>query len=105
MRPCSWLVGDHPCNFFLIRLVHHRIGIEMAFALGLLRSQDVAFESVSTLKLARTCLLEALRRSTVCLQLRHSSLFILQHLRRIRGGLSHFYLTAAVWASHSTAML
>src|SRR6516165_2680582 len=99
------LVGDHPLNFRLIRFVHHGLHIEMAFALGSLRSQDVALESVSTLELARTCLLEALRRSTVCLQLRHSSLFILQHLRRIRGGLSHFYLTAAVWASHSTAML
>jgi hypothetical protein len=50
----------------------------MAFALGLLRSQDVALKSVSTLELARTGLLEALRRSTVCLKLWHSSLFILQ---------------------------
>ena len=61
------LVGDHPLNFGQIRLVHHRIGIEMAFALGFLRSQDVALKSVSTLELTRTCLLEALRRSTVCL--------------------------------------
>ena len=80
------LVGDHPCYFFLIRLVHHRIGIEMAFALGSLRSQNVALKSVSTLELARTCLLEALRRSTVCLKLWHSDLFILQQNPAADGG-------------------
>src|SRR5215467_3500037 len=84
MKPC--LVGDHALNFGLIRLVHHGFHIEMAFALGSFRSQDMALKSVSTLELARTCLLEALRRSTVCLQLRHSSLSSLQQKRRKRRG-------------------
>ena len=75
------LVRDHSLNFRLIRLVHHGFHVEMAFALGSLRSQDVALKCVSALELARTCPLEAFRRSTVCLQLWHSSLFILTDRR------------------------
>jgi len=81
--PCglaSGLVGDHAGHFLLVRLVYQAVGIEMALALGSLRSQDVALKSVSTLELARTCLLEALRRSTVCLKLWHNYLFILQQV-------------------------
>src|SRR5271165_3732547 len=77
----SGLVGDHAGHLFLVRLVHHAVGIEMAFALGRLRSQDVALKRVSALELARTCLLEALGRSTVCLKLWHSSLSSLQQNR------------------------
>src|SRR5271169_6956693 len=71
--PVSKLIGDHAGHFLLVRLVHHAVGIEMALALGRLRSQDVALKRVSALELARTCLFEALGRSTVCLKLWHSS--------------------------------
>src|ERR1039457_4156380 len=75
-RPLGVLVRDHACYFMLIRLVDHGIGVEMAFALGRLRSQDVAFKRVSALELARCCLLEALGGATMCLQLRHNRLSI-----------------------------
>ena len=70
------LVRDHPCDLLLIRLVQNRIGIELALALGALGSQDVAFERVTALDLARACLLEALGRSAMCLKLWHSDLSI-----------------------------
>src|SRR5271165_5201340 len=60
----------------LIRLVDHGIGVEMAFALGRLRSQDMALKRVTALELTRSCLLEALGGATMCLQLRHSRLSI-----------------------------
>src|SRR5580704_19748898 len=77
---CS-LVGDHARYFMLIRLIDHRIGVELAFALRTLGSQDVALKRVSALDFACTCLLETLGRSLMCLQLRHSGLSILQHHR------------------------
>ena len=70
------LVGDHAFNLLLIRLIQNRIGIELALALGTLRSQDMALERVTALDLARTRLLEALSRSAMCLQLRHNDLSI-----------------------------
>ena len=70
------LVGDHAGYFMLIRLVDHRIGVELAFALRTLRSQDVALKRVSALELAGTRLLETLSRSLMCLQLGHSGLSI-----------------------------
>ena len=72
----SSLVGDHALNFMQIRLIDHRIGVELAFALRTLRSQDVALKRVSALDLASTCLLETLGRSLMCLQLGHSGLSI-----------------------------
>src|SRR5271166_4951737 len=76
LRPLGVLVGNHACNFVLIRLVDHRVGVEMPLALRTLRSQDVPFKRVSTLELACRCLLEALGGSTMCLQLRHNRLSI-----------------------------
>ena len=70
------LVGDHARYFMLIRLIDHRIGVELAFALRTLGSQDVALKRVSALKFAGTCLLETLGRSLMCLQLGHSGLSI-----------------------------
>ena len=70
------LVGDHPCDLLVIRLVQNRIRIELALALSALGSQDMALERVTALDLATPCLLEALGRSTVCLQLWHNDLSI-----------------------------
>ncbi len=67
MRRNFILVRDHPCDFLVIRFIQNRIGIELAFALGCFGSQDVAFKRVTALDFARTCLLEALRRSAVSL--------------------------------------
>ena len=72
---CS-LVRDHARYFVLIRLVDHRIGVKLAFALRTLRSQDVALKRVSALKLAGSGLLETLGRSLMCLQLGHSGVSI-----------------------------
>ena len=64
----------------LIRLIDHRIGVELAFALRTLRSQDVALKRVSALDLAGACLLETLGRSLMCLQLGHSGISITTHI-------------------------
>src|SRR5271157_4620670 len=76
LRPLGVLVGNHACNFVLIRLVDHRVGVEMPLALRTLRSQDMALKRVTALELACRCLLEALGGSTMCLQLRHNRLSI-----------------------------
>jgi hypothetical protein len=68
--PCGKLlilVRNHALDLFLIGLIQNRIRIELALALGALGSQDVALKRVSALDFAGTCLLEALRRSAVCL--------------------------------------
>src|ERR1700684_596757 len=65
----STLVGDHACNLLLICLIQNRISIELALALSRLRSQDVALERVTALDFATACLVEALRRSAMCLKL------------------------------------
>lgn len=70
------LVRDHPFDLFLVGFVQNRIAIELAFALRTFGSQDVALERVSALDLARPCLLEALGRSAVSLELWHSDLSI-----------------------------
>src|SRR5271165_3393283 len=72
------LIWNHALDFGHVGLVKHHIGIELALALGALGSQDVAFVRMSALDLARTCLLEALGRSAMSFQLRHSVL-LLQH--------------------------
>ena len=64
---CLILVRYHPFDLFLIRLIQNRISIELALALGALGSQDVALKRVTALDFASTRLLEALRRSAVCL--------------------------------------
>src|SRR5271157_176735 len=74
------LVRDHALDLWHVGLVKHHVGVELALALGSLRSQDVAFVRVSALDLARTCLVEALGRSAMSFQLRHSVL-LLQHKR------------------------
>src|SRR5271157_326533 len=74
------LVGNHALDFWHVGLVKHHVGVELALALGSLRSQDVALVRVSALDLARTCLLEALGRSAMSFQLRHN-VFLLQHKR------------------------
>jgi hypothetical protein len=82
--PCGYvstLVRDHAGNLLLIRLIQNHVFIELALALGCLRSQDVALERVTAFDLATTCLMEALRRSAMCLKLRHS-VFLLQHRNR-----------------------
>jgi len=66
------LVRNHSFDLLLVGFVQNRIGIELALALGSLRSQDVALERVTALDLARTCLLEALGRSAMSLKLWHS---------------------------------
>src|SRR5271157_481142 len=76
LRPLGVLVGNHACNFVLIRLVDHRVGVEMPLALRTVRSQDMALKRVTALELACRCLLEALGGSTMCLQLRHNRLSI-----------------------------
>src|SRR5580698_4568542 len=81
---CCVLVRDHASDLLVIRLIQNRILIELALALGRLRSQDVAFERVTAFDLARTCLVEALRRSAMCLQLRHSDLSITTYNPRIQ---------------------
>lgn len=70
------LVWNHALDFGHVRLIKHHVSIELAFALGSLRSQDVALKRVTALDLARACLLEALGRSAVCLKLWHSDLSI-----------------------------
>src|SRR5271167_3855581 len=72
------LVGNHALDLGHVGLVKHHIGIELALALGALGSQNVALVRVSALDFARTCLLEALGRSAMSFQLRHSVL-LLQH--------------------------
>ena len=72
------LVGNHALDLWHVGLVKHHVGIELALALGSLGSQDVALVRVSALDLARTCLMEALGRSAMSFQLRHSVL-LLQH--------------------------
>src|SRR5271169_887543 len=72
------LVGNHALDFGHVGLVKHHVGIELALALGSFGSQDVALVRVSALDLSRTCLLEALGRSAMSFQLRHS-VFLLQH--------------------------
>src|SRR5271167_2768334 len=74
------LVGNHALDLWHVGLVKHHVGIELALALGSFGSQDVALVRVSALDLARTCLLEALGRSAMSFQLRHS-VFPLQHKR------------------------
>ena len=74
----SILVGDHAGDLLLIRLIQNHVFIELAFALAGFRSQDVALKRVTAFDFARTCLVEALRRSAMCLKLRHS-VFLLQH--------------------------
>src|SRR5271157_4574053 len=69
------LVRDHALDLWHVGLVKHHVGVELALALGSLRSQDVAFVRVSALDLARTCLVEALGRSAMSFQLRHSVLY------------------------------
>ena len=64
---CLILVRNHALDLLLIGLIQNRIRVELALALGALGSQDVAFKRVSALNFAGTCLLEALRRSAVCL--------------------------------------
>lgn len=70
------LVWDHALDLGHVGLIKHHVFIELAFALRTFRSQDVALIRVTALDLARTCLLEALGRSAMCLQLRHSYLSI-----------------------------
>lgn len=70
------LVWNHPLDLLLIGLVQNRIGIELALALGALGSQDMALERVTAFNLAGACLLEALGRSAMSLQLWHSDLSI-----------------------------
>ena len=65
------LVGDHPLDFGQVGFVDHTRHVALALRLGALGSEDVALESVSTLDLARTCLLEALGSAGMCLELRH----------------------------------
>ena len=72
------LVRNHALDLRHVGLVKHHVSIELALAFGSFGSQDVAFERVSAFDLARTCLLEALGRSAMSFQLRHS-VFLLQH--------------------------
>ena len=70
------LVWNHALDLRHVGLIKHYVFIELAFALCTFRSQDVALIRVTALDLAGTCLLEALGRSAMCLQLWHSYLSI-----------------------------
>src|SRR5579859_6711465 len=65
------LVRDHPVDLGRIGLAHQCIGIELAFALGVLRSKDVPLERFAALDLARGGLLEAFSGPFVCFHLSH----------------------------------
>ena len=78
LKPCPFkspLVRDHSFDLLLVSFVQNRIAIELALALGALRSQDVALESVSALNPATRRLLKALGSAAVRLHLnlRHKS--------------------------------
>src|SRR5579859_743114 len=65
------LVRDHPVDLGRVGLAHQRIGIEVTFALGVLRGKNMALERFSTLHLARRGLLEAFCCAFVRFQFRH----------------------------------
>src|SRR5579859_201308 len=78
------LVRDHPVDLGRVGLAHQCIGIELAFALGVLRSKDMALERFAALDLARRGLLEAFCCAFVCFQFRH---IFFRRLSRLANGL------------------
>src|ERR1051326_3577302 len=69
------LVRNHPLDLLQVRFIHHDVLVEVAFALGVLRRQDVTRKRVSAFHLPRRSFLEALGGAGMGLQLRHSSRF------------------------------
>jgi hypothetical protein len=53
------LVRDHPLDFWRIGRTYQRVGIEVAFALGVLGGKNMAFERFTALDLAGRGLLKA----------------------------------------------
>jgi len=58
-------------DFGRVRLAHQCIGIELAFALRVLRCKDMAFERFAALDLAGRGFLKAFGCAFVCFQFRH----------------------------------
>jgi hypothetical protein len=65
------LVRDHSLNFWLIRVAYQGAAAELALALLVLRSQDVAQKRMSALHLPRPGFLEALGGAFMCFQFWH----------------------------------
>ena len=58
-------------DFRCVRLAHQCIGIELAFALGVLRGKDMALERFAALDLAGRGFLKAFSCAFVCFHFRH----------------------------------
>lgn len=67
-------------DFGCVRLAHQCIGIKLAFALGVLRGQDMALERFAALDLTCGGFLKAFGCAFVCFQFRH---IFFRRLRRL----------------------